>query len=102
MNKRIMVLVAIVLVALAPGGCLAEDNCAVFSRMANEFMSCHQAGVPMEKMMEIATNDIAKEMVLLAYSFPRYQTPEIQQQTISEFRDRAYLACSKNMRKRKR
>jgi hypothetical protein len=102
MKKGIKVVMAVVLIALMPGACLADDHCAVFSRMANEFMSCHQAGVPLEKMMEIATNDIAKEMVLLAYSFPRYQTPEIQQQTISEFRDRAYLACSKNMRKRKR
>jgi hypothetical protein len=73
--------------------------CDLTSETAEIVMRKRQAGVSMKKMMEVTANEalgsIAESLVITAYDSPRYHTKEMQEWSIEEFRDEAYLLCVK-------
>lgn len=73
--------------------------CDQTSSTAEIVMRKRQAGVSMKKMMEVTANEppgsIGEALVITAYESPRYYTKEMQERSVEEFRDEAYLRCVK-------
>lgn len=73
--------------------------CAALATYANNVATAHQAGVPLEKTIEIARasglEDILMPVVTRAYSMPRYTTKSVQEREIARFRDAEHLRCIK-------
>lgn len=79
--------------------------CKDFERAAEKIMTARQDGMAMSEMMEAASemeeaySDIAKTMVVEAYSKPLYRTEDFKRRAISEFANDSYLVCIKELRK---
>lgn len=73
--------------------------CDLTSSTAEIVMRKRQAGVSMKKMMEVTANEppgsIGESLVITAYDSPRYHTKEMQERSVEDFRDEAYLRCVK-------
>jgi hypothetical protein len=73
--------------------------CDLTSSTAETVMRKRQAGVSMTKMMEVTANEppgsIGESLVITAYDSPRYHTKEMQERSVEDFRDKAYLRCAK-------
>ncbi len=80
-----------------------EDNwrtlCSTIALLAEKTMAARQAGTAMIKLMEAAqtneliANELAENMIIAAYEIDRYASVKLQQRTVEEFRDKAYLNC---------
>jgi hypothetical protein len=99
MKKAIVIAAMMLVMPMVSMAAEKDDPCKVYGGLAEAIMRGHQVGVPMVEMMAISTDESIKQMVILAYESPRYQTPEIQRRTIGDFRDSAYLACAKSARR---
>jgi hypothetical protein len=88
----------------------AGDECDSLAKIAKSIMGARQGGGSMADMMHIAESTCPKDMsvdvcnaftklqkaiVVAAFEKPRYETPEIQQQTITDFSNAQYLSCYK-------
>lgn len=100
--KKVAVIVFIVLFAM-PFLAMAEDEekstCQQFEKMAELIMKSRQAGISMSEVMgvsKISEIELARKMVIAAYESPRYQTEEMKQRAIEEFKNEAYLQCIKS------
>ena len=73
--------------------------CAALATYANNVATAHQAGIPLEKTIEIARasglEDILMPVITRAYSAPRYATDEVKKREIARFRDAEHLRCLK-------
>ncbi|RKG47245.1 hypothetical protein D7V64_17015, partial [Acinetobacter cumulans] len=76
--------------------------CKSSTGAAKAIMTNRQKGVSMTDMMDKvvqpadpAIKDVARALVIDAYSRPRFDTPEFQQKSILDFENSAYLACLK-------
>ena len=76
--------------------------CKSSTGAAKAIMSSRQKGVSMTEMMDKvvrpadpAIKDVARALVVDAYSRPRFDTPEFQQKSILDFENNAYLSCIK-------
>ena len=86
---------------------LAQVDCAQLSQLAESVMTMRQVGVPIQKVMEkyneikiesnadLAAVNIAKRLVITAYSTPKFSTPSMQQEAITEFGSGVYIGCLK-------
>lgn len=76
--------------------------CDVTASTAETIMRKRQAGVAMQKMMVVTADEppgsITEVLVIAAYESPRYHTKEMQNRSIEEFRDEAYLRCIKELK----
>ncbi len=77
-----------------------EAICPEIANLAMTIMSARQTGVPIETLMQAADQDVeqmyedlAKAMIMDAYSAPRYSSEEFQQQAITEFGNAVSVAC---------
>ncbi len=90
---------------------LAEEDkdsiyarCQILSVLATAIMDSRHAGVSMADSMEIASRaepeslaEAIRQVVIEAYSEPRYHTEELRKRTTEDFRDRWYLRCVKGL-----
>lgn len=104
MNKLAMALVIVMLAAgsagAGEGDKTQEEICANVATYAETLMDARHKGVPMQKLIEIAAENVAgakisRTMIIDAYESPRFTTPEIVRQSVEDFRDRWYLRCIK-------
>ena len=102
----------LILIFLATNNANAETEkdelCANMSALAETIMKNRQQGVAMADAMKILNSpskemqsikEVARLLVVDAYSKNRWQTPEMVKREIEDFRDSAYLACLKGWQK---
>jgi hypothetical protein len=76
-----------------------DEFCVSQGNLAASIMGGRQAGVTLERALEIAAtakppmNELARGLVLDAYSKPRYMTAAMREQSQSDFRDKVTLTC---------
>jgi hypothetical protein len=76
----------------------AEDICAIVGKFAETTMQGRQTGVPMSHMMnyaETTKNELLKNLVIAAFSKPRFSSSEYQRAAVIDFRANAELNCYK-------
>lgn len=94
-----------VIVAMMATTAIAQDNpCAEMGEMGQIIMQVRQMGGnmsdligPLSAQPESAVRDIAIAMVKDAYSQPRYNTPEFQQNATRDFRNGVESLCYSKM-----
>lgn len=107
MKKFAIILSIIISSQLYFTGCsYAVDQlelCKKLNLLAEEIMKSRQMGVPMAAMMEAAAsgnitvlNKLQKNFIIEAYDSPKYDSPEMQQNAITEFGNKQYLICIKS------
>lgn len=78
------------------------DTCDQVGRMAESTMRARQTGVPTSEMMRIATNqfkgypaarELARDMILDAYSKPRFYSDSMQYRAVQDFRNYYETIC---------
>ncbi|QVL49072.1 MAG: hypothetical protein KFB96_00580 [Thiocapsa sp.] len=73
-----------------------RTKCQNIANLAETIMRGRQVGLPMAKLIELSEgNAIAESFVISAYDLPRYLSESMRQRSTDDFRDQAYLACSK-------
>jgi hypothetical protein len=75
-----------------------RKRCDLIGQIAEAVMERRQEGVSMSKMMGVpykAGDALVESLVIAAYDSPRFHTKEMQERSVQEFRDRAYLQCAK-------
>ena len=79
-----------------------SSRCKSMSELARIIMQKRQDGVSMSEIVEKVVNtthqplqEVLRLTVISAYDKPRFNTPEIQQKTILDFENEAYLTCTK-------
>jgi len=71
-----------------------ENNCAAYGGLAETVMSLRQKGVPMSAQMGISGVSKTVEWIIMeAYKKPRYNSEELKQNTIADFRNDVELFC---------
>lgn len=103
MKRIVFVAVVIGLWAAMPVSAIAAEDwtakCKSVSELAQTIMKSRQAGVSMSSLIDMEIDPgiraLVTNMVMEAYDSPRYNTEDIKQQTISDFRDEWYLKCAK-------
>src|SRR5690625_8030013 len=89
---------------LLPVAAIAEPTphefCTEIAGLAEVVMEGRQNGTPMPAMMDVAAqgsdkeiNSVMEELIIEAFSHPRYSTERVKQSTIGDFADSAYLSC---------
>jgi len=71
----------------------ASEVCDKYSILAGEVMEARQLGIDIVEVVHLVPN--YKDLVVYAYSFPKWDSEERQQEEIGEFKVTAYLACDK-------
>lgn len=74
----------------------AMEVCEEYSESARLIMGARQDGVEIAKVMRLAekADDAAiKDIVVRAYSEPRYNTERNKQNSVTDFSNEVYLAC---------
>lgn len=95
-----MRLLILVLALMQVAATTWQESCDAVGLLATNVMSARQSGLPMSEMIKIAgDNPIAEELVVSAFKESRYSTESVQQRTIANFRDQAYLECAQALRK---
>lgn len=73
---------------------LPDDICLTVNDISSAIMEARQLGIPAQKAVEVSGED---ELILYfiqeAYEEPKWYSPELQQQAITEFSSRKYLEC---------
>lgn len=69
--------------------------CKASSGLAESIMGARQSGVEMSKMMETATTDLAKRLVISAFEHPRMSVEENRAEMSRDFSNDVYLECIK-------
>lgn len=100
--KRIAAISTVLLIALNAHGkddkSSTDGLCTSVSTTAAEIMKARQNGVPMSKLIEIFKKDdaaIFRRLTISAYESPRYSTESIQEKSIQDFENKAFLDCYK-------
>lgn len=76
-----------------------DEFCVNQGKLAASIMGGRQAGVTLERALEIAAtakppmNELARGLVLDAYGQPRFMTAAMREQSVSDFRDKVTLTC---------
>lgn len=87
--------------ALAASQLYADDTptkegwCSKIAVMAESMMDARQSGVSLQTVLDVVEEHMpsARDLAILAWDEPRYNTPEFQERVIGDFRDRAHLEC---------
>jgi hypothetical protein len=76
-----------------------HETCTKASDLAEILMQSRQKGQSMSEAMALAKgNEVAERMVIAAYDIPRFNSEEIKTRTISDFRDKWYATCVREVR----
>lgn len=96
--KKILLAITITLAtpAFAANPAPMLEFCPKIAGLARVTMEARQAGVPMQKMMEIATYQTLVDMITGAYGHSVYSTPKVREKAIQDFEDLWYLKCVKS------
>lgn len=78
----------------------AADLCESSAGMAYSVMIARQNGVPLSKVLAVVPPDepaasIVKDIVMQAYSTPRYSHEDNRVEAAENFRDTVHVACLK-------
>ena len=98
-NKFFLLLCVSFLFNSASAFAQEKMDCEGIGELAATVMKARQRGVPISKMMGIATSEAGevngglKSMILMAYKRPRYSSDRIQKSEIEDFRNQFELAC---------
>jgi len=110
MKNRVLLGTAILMAAFA-FQVRAGDSCDSLAKIAKSIMGARQAGGSMADMIRIAESTCSKDMtvdvcqaftklqkgiVVAAFEVPRYETPENQQNAVTDFSNQEYLSCYKS------
>ena len=97
-------LAVVVMALLAVPAAFGQDEhgklCDQVDSLAQTIMERRQNGMPARDMydaMGADGNDIAAQMIDEAYDKPRYQTDDMKEQTVQEFRNRWFQICRRQM-----
>lgn len=72
--------------------------CTTMSEVAGRIMMVRQLGMPMSDAMSVVGGEkVFEDFVADAYSIHRRDTDEGRKQAVSDFKDRIYLRCFKEM-----
>ena len=74
------------------------EKCTTISKLAEAVMTKRQEGIAMSDLMKAANDgtaggDFVTKMITAAYQVNRYNTQQVQQREIADFRDQYFLAC---------
>lgn len=80
---------------------LTDEECTQAAHLAESIMTARQNGTSLEKALSVLTDNVddpaavnaGKQLIIEAYKQPRYNSEEIQQRTIGDFRDNVHVAC---------
>ena len=103
MNKIAAIFIALFAVVNAYGKDEKTSNdglCSSVSTTAKEIMKARQNGVAMSKLIEIFKKEdaaIFRRLTISAYESPRYSTEAMQEKSIQDFENEAFLDCYKAM-----
>lgn len=100
------IVLAVLLMGAAGTTQAAVDNktCTIVKELSEATMGARQAGVDIEKALEVADKSggnlgaLSRKIVLDAYSFPAFSTSEYRQKEVREFGLRHYLNCLKQVK----
>lgn len=93
----------ILLTALLSSSVMADDSCSQFYGLGETIMKSRQNGVPLPTMMGVVNEadkglkDVLKDVVVNAYSQPRYNSKDLQIKVINEFANDLYVQCLKSV-----
>ena len=78
-----------------------EKACDLYDKIAQKVMTYRQSGAPMSGLYNKnfgspERNKIVREMIEEAYAKPKYQSAEVKQNEINEFRNQKFLECLKS------
>jgi len=95
-------LIGVVMMCVA-GGVAAEDSalvkCTRYAELAQQVMKARQVGVPLGDLIKTSTNaDLFTPLFMLAYEYPAYHSPEMQEKTISDFYASGFIGCMKGIK----
>lgn len=98
--KKYILTTILLCAAATSNAATREEVCPEIANLAMTIMTARQLGIPMENLMQAADQDVeqvyedlAKAMIMEAYSAPRYSSEEFQQQAITEFGNAVSVAC---------
>ena len=96
-------IIPIVLLAILAAPAMADDAmdafCTSQGKLAAAIMEGRQIGVSLDKALALAAkaespaDELARGLVLDAYTHPRWTTAAVRELTISEFGDQVTLTC---------
>lgn len=73
-----------------------RSTCGVLAELGKKIMQARQAGISMEKIIKVFNGgDFGEKITIKAYNIPRYNTHNVQEKSIGDFRDEMYLECAK-------
>ena len=78
----------------------SDGLCSSVSTTAAEIMKARQNGVAMSKLIDLFKKDdaaIFRRLTISAYESPRYSTESMQEKSIQDFENKAFLDCYKAM-----
>ena len=72
----------------------ADGLCDMVAMLAETAMRGRQASVPLGTMLEAVEDmPVGREIVLMAYERPRFNSPSVQQSETDDFRDQWHVEC---------
>jgi len=81
-----------------------QEMCKATEELSRTVMSTRQKGADMSKLMAAiqgypkAQMKMTENIIIEAYSKPRYSTKKMQQESVSDFANEVYLECVKKLR----
>ncbi len=74
------------------------ETCKSIASFAETAIESHHRGMPLSSVLELTDSQLLSDIVMDAYSKPRYSTAEVQDRARAEFRDKYYLECMRASR----
>lgn len=71
------------------------DQCKGVETLATVIMEKRQEGVAMSRLMAVDNAESFKNLIIEAYSTPRFSVPSNQREAVKDFANMAYLECVK-------
>lgn len=92
--KRVLLLIA----ALASPLAMADiEKCAAAAGLAENIMKLRQANVSASELIAATDLKLAHLLVLQAYDKPLWNSQEMKDKAVGEFRDKWFVACMREL-----
>ncbi len=100
--KKLFFIVIMVMVTVATAHA-NDEVCEKQANLAAQIMEIRQMGLPMSDQLAVSARHpnskaIFDEMIIYAYSKPRFNTEKYRKDSISEFRNEVHFWCLKTLR----
>ncbi|MDH5480018.1 MAG: hypothetical protein OEX11_04570 [Nitrosomonas sp.] len=73
-----------------------RDNCTEVGEIAASIMKARQAGMSLDKMMQLPNSVGNEAIVIIAYDKQRQSTELMQNRSVNQFREDILSTCEKN------